>query len=104
LRPAFLFAVPLTLAPLFFLPRAGLASLPAIPGDARIGRTALGDDDRRLRHESFVGDFEPGDGRDGDWSRERLIRMDEKFRERLAQALRRGLESLDGAIGIASGR
>jgi hypothetical protein len=50
-----------------------------------------------LRHNSHVGDFEPGDGQAGDWSRERLIRMDRECRRRLECALRRGLESRTAA-------
>src|SRR5258708_9535915 len=36
-----------------------------------------------LRHLSTIGNFEPGDERHGDWSRERLEKMDRRF---LAQA------------------
>jgi hypothetical protein len=36
--------------------------------------------------------FEPGDQRNGDWTREQLIKMDARFRWRLGQAINRGLE------------
>jgi len=34
----------------------------------------------------------PDDARNGDYTRERLIRMDEKFCERMQRAIQRGLE------------
>jgi hypothetical protein len=57
-----------------------------------------------LRHDSATGEPTAADGLQGEWTRERLIRMDEKFRERLARALRHGEETPEGAVGIASGR
>jgi hypothetical protein len=52
----------------------------------------LADDDRRrrLRHESTTGDSEPADRQHGDWTRERLERMDEKFR--VGRAIKSGEE------------
>jgi len=46
-----------------------------------------------LRHNSHISDFEPGDGQAGDWPRERLVEMDQRFRERLERAFRQRLES-----------
>jgi hypothetical protein len=37
-------------------------------------------------------DSEPDDRLYGDWSREELLRMDEKFCERMQKAIARGLE------------
>jgi hypothetical protein len=34
---------------------------------------------RRLRHNTKIGDAEPGDERNGDYSRERLLRMDARY-------------------------
>jgi hypothetical protein len=45
-----------------------------------------------LRHESFVGDPEPGDGQAGDWSREHLIEMDRQFRQRIERSIASGEE------------
>jgi hypothetical protein len=45
-----------------------------------------------LPHNSHVGDFEPGDGQNGDWPRERLAKMDERFHWRLERATARGKE------------
>jgi hypothetical protein len=52
------------------------------------------DDDRRrrLRHNTTIGDSEPDDRQYGDWSRERLIRMDQMFCAAMTRALARGLE------------
>jgi hypothetical protein len=47
---------------------------------------------RRLRHESTTGDSEPADRQHGDWSRERLERMDEKFRAAVERAIANGEE------------
>jgi len=47
---------------------------------------------RRLRHNTRIGDAEPGDERNGDYSRERLLRMDARFCAAMARALARGLE------------
>jgi hypothetical protein len=60
-----------------------------------MGRTAFGDNvhNRRLRHESQTGDPTAADAQAGDWSRERLIRMDAEFRKRLERALRCGAET-----------
>ena len=57
-----------------------------------------------LRHGSHIGDPTEHDGAYGDWTKETLIAMDAAFRERLARALKRGLETTDGAIGVANGR
>jgi hypothetical protein len=56
-----------------------------------------------LRHNSHVGDPQPSDGEEN-WSREKLLRMDWQFCERVGRAIAAGDESLDGAIGVASGR
>ena len=54
--------------------------IPMVDGDGR----------RRLRHDSETGDAD--DAQHGDWTRERLIKMDARFRQRLAQAIERGKE------------
>jgi hypothetical protein len=64
-----------------------------VPGDPRMGRATLRDDDQRPRHGSTIDDAEPADAQYGDWPRERLVEMDQRFRERLERALRRGTES-----------
>jgi hypothetical protein len=38
------------------------------------------------------GPCEPGDQQTGEWTRERLIRMNERFVERMERAISRGLE------------
>jgi hypothetical protein len=48
---------------------------------------------RRIRHLSTIGDPEPGDEQAGEWSRDHLLRMDEKFRRRLERAIERGTET-----------
>ena len=63
-----------------------------------MGRDMLGDNDRnrRLRHESEVG--EPtDDDRAETWSREQLRDMDQQFRRRLERAIRSGHETKPGA-------
>jgi hypothetical protein len=57
-----------------------------------------------LRHKSHVDEPTAADGQDGEWPRKRLVEMDQKFRERVERALRRGHETRQGAIGSASGR
>jgi len=42
--------------------------------------------------------WRPGDEREGDWSRERLIKMDARFRERIERAFRFGLETREAAV------
>jgi len=42
---------------------------------------------------------EPGDERDGPWTREQLIEMNTRFSERLEEAFRLGLESRASAAG-----
>jgi hypothetical protein len=54
-----------------------------------MGRT--GDNDKRLRHESRIGDPEPDDAQ-GAWPREQLLKMDRRFVERVERAIRRGSE------------
>jgi hypothetical protein len=54
---------------------------------------------RRLRHLSKTGEPEPAD-RCSPWSTERLLRMDQKFRERMERAFDRGSESRAAAAGI----
>jgi hypothetical protein len=58
-----------------------------------MGRTAFGDNDknRRLRHESKIGDPEPDDAQ-GTWPREQLEAMDRRFVERVERAIKRGEE------------
>jgi hypothetical protein len=66
-----------------------------------MGRTILGDNDhnRRLRHDTKTGEPQAGDEREG-WSRERLLKMDAKFRQRVEHALRLGREHIpDGTAG-----
>jgi hypothetical protein len=41
-----------------------------------------------------------GDEREGNWPRERLIKMDEKFRERMKKALADGREKLPTGSGV----
>jgi hypothetical protein len=54
-----------------------------------MGRT--GDDkNRRLRHESKIGDPEPADAQAGDWPRAQLLAMNERFVERVEHAIKRG--------------
>ena len=53
------------------------------------------DRNRRIRHLSTIGDPEPGDEQAGEWSRDHLLRMDEKFRRRLERAIERGKASVD---------
>ena len=50
-----------------------------------------------------VADSEPDD-RQETWSRERLMRMDQKFCERVQAALDRGRETLEGAAGTVAHR
>jgi hypothetical protein len=58
-----------------------------------MGRTAFGDNDRnrRLRHESKIGDPEPDDAQ-GTWPREQLEAMDRRFVERVERAFENGSE------------
>jgi hypothetical protein len=51
------------------------------------------DRNRRIRHLSTIGDPKPGDEQAGEWSRDHLLRMDEKFRRRLERAIERGTET-----------
>jgi len=48
---------------------------------------------------------QPGDERNGDYSREHLLKMDARFRDRVERAFRLGLESRAAAAGhvVASG-
>jgi len=42
---------------------------------------------------------QPGDERNGDYSREHLLKMDARFRDRVERAFRLGLESRAAAAG-----
>ena len=48
--------------------------------------------------------FQPGDEVVGEYSRERLIRMNHRFVERVERAIVAGDESLQGTAGLASTR
>jgi hypothetical protein len=39
-----------------------------------------------------TGPAEPDDGREGTWTRQQLAKMDQRFRERVERAMRRGGE------------
>ena len=64
-------------------PRLFGFTLNPIPGDARMGDH----NGSPIRRHSHVGDPEPGDGEEN-WSREKLIKMDQKFRHAVERALR----------------
>jgi len=70
--------------------RSTRLSLPHLQGNTADMRRD--DGRRRLRHNTRIGDAEPGDERNGDYSRERLLRMDARFCAAMARALARGLE------------
>jgi hypothetical protein len=72
----------------------------ALPPDSNSGDRATPLQDRQRKSRKNVSAWH--DEQHGDWPRERLIRMDAAFRERLPQALRHGDETLQGAVGIAS--
>jgi hypothetical protein len=45
-----------------------------------------------LRHNSTTGEPQHDDAQHGEWTRQKLIRMDAEFRQRVERALRRGTE------------
>jgi hypothetical protein len=61
-----------------------------------MGRT--GDNDKRLRHESKIGDPEPDDAQ-GTWPRHELEKMDRHFVERVVRAIARGQERSQSGDG-----
>jgi hypothetical protein len=66
-----------------------------------MGRTAFGDNDknRRLRHESKIGDPEPDDAQ-GTWPREQLEAMDRRFVARVERAIRHGRERRQSGLPL----
>ena len=55
---------------------------------------------RRLRHESRIADWKPGDEAE-QWSHDRLLAMDKRFCDRVERAIAAGHESPQGAAGLA---
>jgi hypothetical protein len=53
--------------------------------------------DLPLRRAKPPGDSEPGDQLHGDWTRERLLEMDERFHQRLERAIATGCETRQAA-------
>jgi hypothetical protein len=51
---------------------------------------------RRLRHLSRTGDSQPDDRQHRDWTRERLERMDARFRTAVERAIANGEETAPG--------
>jgi hypothetical protein len=47
-----------------------------------------------LRHDSAIGDAEPSDAMYGDWTKEKLRRMDAKFRQRVERSIAAGDERM----------
>jgi hypothetical protein len=64
-----------------------------------MGRTLFGDNDRnrRLRHESRIGDPTAADAQCGDWPRAELEKMDRRFVKRVERAIKRGGERRQAA-------
>ena len=58
---------------------------------------------RTLRRQQARG-VQPGDEVVGEYSRERLIRMNDRLVERVERAIAAGDESLQGPTGLASAR